>query len=235
MRRLYPSPAAVVTDADLIASYEFPPQRPWVRANMVATLDGAIRGNDGSSRSISTPADQRVFSLARRDADVILVGGGTIRAEDYRPSVRTVAVVTGRLDLPLSLRMFAERGPEHARPIVITTAESARSAPAGLLDAADVIACGSGRVDLPVAVAALAARDLGRIHCEGGPALLSGMVSAGLLDELLLTLVPTLHGGGGGEHIIDVPGGLDPAVRLVPAEVLEEDGTVLWRARRQEC
>ena len=235
MRRLYPSPAADVTEEDLSATSAFPPQRPWVRANMVATLDGAIRGHDGSSRSISTPADQWVFSLARREADVVLVGAGTIRAEDYRPSVRTVAIVTGRLDLPLSLRMFAERGPEHARPIVITTAESARLASEGLLDAADVIACGSGRVDLPRAVATLAARGLGRIHCEGGPALLSGMVSAGLLDELLLTLVPTLHGGGAGEHIIDIPGGLDPALRLVPAEVLEEDGTVLWRARKPAC
>ena len=65
-------------------------------------------------------------------------------------------------------------------------------------------------------MAALAARGLGRIHCEGGPALLSGMVSAGLLDELLLTLVPTLHGGGAGEHIIDIPGGLDPAAAPGP-------------------
>jgi riboflavin biosynthesis pyrimidine reductase len=235
VRRLYPPPAADVTDADLSASYAFPAQGSWVRANMVATLDGAIRGRDGSSRSISTPADQRVFSLARREADVILVGAGTIRAEDYRPSLRTVAVVTGRLDLPLTLRMFAERGPEHARPIVITTAESARAAPDGLRAAADVLACGSGRVDLQEAVAALAARGLVRVHCEGGPALLSGMISAGLLDELLLTLVPTLLGGGPGEHIIDVPGGLDPALRLVPTEILEEDGTVLWRARRPAC
>ena len=100
MRRIHPGPVAHLSDDDLRAAYAFPARRPWVRANMVSTLDGTMRGPDGSSRSISTPADQRVFALARRDADVILVGAGTIRAEDYRPSVRTVAIVTRRLDLP---------------------------------------------------------------------------------------------------------------------------------------
>jgi riboflavin biosynthesis pyrimidine reductase len=231
VRRLYPVPAADLSDEDLSAAYAFPEQRPWVRANMVSTLDGSMRGPDHGSRSISTPVDQRVFSIARRRADVILVGAGTIRAEDYRPSALTVAIVTSRLDLPLSLRMFSERTDTHARPIALTTARAAASASDELRAVIDVLPCGDDAVDLHRVVAELGERGLGRIHCEGGPSLLGDLVSAGLLDELLLTLVPRLLGGGSGEHIIDVTGGFDPPVRLVPEHILEQDGTVLLRAR----
>lgn len=232
MRRIHPGPEAALTDDDLRTAYAFPVRRPWVRANMVSTLDGTMRGPDGSSRSISTPTDQRVFRLARRDADVILVGAGTIRAEDYRPSVRTVAIVTRRLDLPLTLRMFAERTGEHARPIAFTTDASAAAAPSSLRDVIDIVGCGDDTVELPRVIADLRDRGLGRILCEGGPALLGDLISAGLLDELLLTLVPSLLGGGPREHILDVAGGLDPALRLSPRLVLEEEGTVLLQLGR---
>jgi riboflavin biosynthesis pyrimidine reductase len=232
MRRIHPAPAADVSDADLRAAYAFPGDRPWVRANMVSTLDGAMRGADGSSRSISTPADQRVFALARQDADAILVGAGTIRAEDYRPSVRTLAIVTARLDLPLSLRMFADRTDAHARPIAFTSDASAADAPPGLADVIDIVACGEGTVDLHRVISTLAGRGLGRILCEGGPRLLGDLIAADLLDELLLTLVPALRGGGPGEHIVDIPGGLAPGLRMTPRSVFEEDGTVLLRLGR---
>jgi riboflavin biosynthesis pyrimidine reductase len=232
VRRIHPTPAADLAEGDLRAAYAFPERRPWVRANMVSTLDGTMRGPDGSSRSISTPTDQRVFALARRDADAILVGAGTIRAEDYRPSVRTVAIVTRSLDLPLSLRMFSERTAEHARPIAFTTDAAAAGAPAALHDVIDIVGCGHDTVELPRVIADLHDRGLGRILCEGGPALLGDLISAALLDELLLTLVPALMGGGTREHILDIAGGLEPALRLVPRLVLEEEGTVLLQLGR---
>jgi riboflavin biosynthesis pyrimidine reductase len=232
VRRIHPGPEADLSDDDLRSAYAFPARRPWVRANMVSTLDGTMRGPDGSSRSISTATDQRVFRLARREADAILVGAGTIRAEDYRPSVHTVAIVTRRLDLPLTLRMFAERTAEHARPIAFTTAASAAAAPSSLRDVIDIVGCGEDAVELPRVIADLKDRGLGRILCEGGPALLGELVSAGLLDELLLTLVPSFMGGGPEEHILDIVGGLDPAVRLRPRLVLEDEGTVLLQLGR---
>ena len=231
MRRLLPAPIADLSDDDLRAVYTFPEQRPWVRANMVSTLDGAMRGTDGGSRSIGTPADQRVFSIARADADVILVGAGTIRTEDYRPSRKTVAIVSNRLDLPLTLRMLAERTDANPRPIAFTTDHAAAEASEALHALVDVVPCGSETVDLHRLVADLAARGLGHIHCEGGPSLLGDLAAAGLLDELLLTVVPRLLGGGPKEHILSVAGGFDPPLRLTPTHVLEEDGSVFIRAR----
>jgi len=232
MRRVHPEPQAELTDEELGSLYAFPTEGRWIRANMVSTLDGAMRGPDGGSRSINTAADQRVFSIARLAADVTLVGAGTIRAEDYRPSLRPIAIVTSRLDLPLTLRLFAERTDAHPRPLVMTTAEAAGRAPEELATAADLIPCGSVSVDLALVIEELVERGLKHINCEGGPGLLGDLAAAGLLDELLLTLSPALLGGGPSEHILNVTGGLQPALRLTTAHVLSEDGTVLIRARR---
>ena len=118
MRRL----AAVdpeLSDEDLLALRRAPsPQDapgPWVRAVFVSSLDGAT-ALDGRSGTLGSPADRRQFALARTDADVILVGAGTVRAEGYAgplvdaaararraarglPEHPAVAVVTGSLDL----------------------------------------------------------------------------------------------------------------------------------------
>ena len=184
-----------------------------------------MRGPDGSSRSISTPADQRWFSRLRHQPDVLLVGAQTIRSEDYRPSRRVVAVVSRSLDLPPTLRMLAERTDEHPRPIVLTTDEAASGPPVHLAELTDIVACGPGSVDLTRAVAELTSRGLQRIQCEGGPRLLGDLIAADLLDELLLTLTPRLLGGAGSEHIVDVPGGLDRRGRI--ASMQADEGTVL--------
>lgn len=205
----------------------FPEGTAWVRAVMASTLDGAMRGPDGGSRAISSPADQRWFAALRQQPDVLLVGASTIRAEDYRPSRKTIAVVSGSLDLPASLRMLADRTDEHPRPIVLTSAESAARAPGHLRRLADVVACGDRTVDLVRARAELLDRGLTRIQCEGGPRLLSGLVEADLLDELLLTITPRLLGGGPSEHIVHVPGGVARRMRLVQAQV--DEGTVLMQ------
>ena len=203
----------------------FPEGRFWVRAVMAMTLDGAVRGADGGSRSISSPADQRWFSALRSDADAVLVGAGTIRAEDYRPSRKVLAIVTESLHLPPTLRMFSERGPEHARPLVLTTASAATDAPAHLQQASDVIACGDSHVDLAACLEELRDRGLLRVQCEGGPHLLSGLMAAGLLDQLLLSITPMLVGGGGSDHVVTVPGGLGDPRQFRLADLQHDEGT----------
>ena len=68
---------------------------PVLRLNFVATLDGAATGADGLSGSINSAADHRGFAAMRRAADVLLVGAGTVRAEEYGPA-RTPMVVVSR-------------------------------------------------------------------------------------------------------------------------------------------
>lgn len=233
MRRLLPTPIEEVPDDVLPSLFAFAGTSRWVRGSMVASLDGAVRGRDGSSRSIASEADRRVFSLLRRDCDVILVGAGTVRDERYRPSIHPIAVVTRTLDLPADLPLFTQRDEHTPRTLALTTARAAEQLSAHHADVLDVIVCGEVDVDLHVAIDALAQIGLRRIHCEGGPRLLTSLATADLLDELLLTVSPLLVGTPDGDHIVSVDHGLEPPIHLTTTQVLEEDGTVFLRSGRQ--
>ena len=84
MRIIHPRVAEL--DQDGIADlYAYPPDRPWLRANFVSTLDGSAQGTDGRSGTINGPADHLVFQVNRALAEVILVGAQTTRTEGYKP------------------------------------------------------------------------------------------------------------------------------------------------------
>jgi riboflavin biosynthesis pyrimidine reductase len=220
---------------------------PWVRANMIASVDGAAVV-DGRSGGLSGNADRLVFSVLRSLADVVLVGAGTARAEKYRPAQRghiwtalregrppapPIAVVTRELDLDLDGPLLADPD-DQARTILLTT----QAAPAGRRSAAesraDVIVAGRDSVTPAAAIDALAARGHRKILVEGGPNLLRQITDAGLLDELCLTFSPVLEGGFSGRILAGT--GLSPAapmpVGLTLAHVLEDSGSLLCRYLR---
>lgn len=224
MRQLIPPTDG---EPDLLALYGGAPA--YVRAGFVLSADGAAV-LDGGSRALSSPADRLVFRTLRAVADVILVGAGTTKVEDYGtirltadgvawrqaqdlPELPRVAVVSRTLDI--DERVLA--GP---RPIVITCA----AADASGLDA-DVIVAGEDEVDIAAGLDVLAASGLRRVLCEGGPRLLSSVIAAGRLDELCLTSAPLLVGPTA-QLLPDV---LDTPLRLDLQHLLEEDGVLLGR------
>lgn len=233
-----------IDDDDLAELYAYPADldAPWVRANFVATLDGAASGDDGRSGSINGDADKRVFGLLRSLADVVLVGAGTARTEGYRP-VRTrevwrdlrsrlglppapaLVVVTRSLSLPDGVLEHVDGG----GPVLVVAAADAdadRVADArSSLGADAVIQAGEGAVDLAGALQQLGARGFSRVLCEGGPSLMSDLVGAGLLDELCLTVAPRIVGGEGPR--ITTGGPLNLGLRL--GHVIESEGVLLTR------
>jgi riboflavin biosynthesis pyrimidine reductase len=246
MRQLFPAASPDAGNGDLSAErlaglYAYPAgDRPWLRANMVQSVDGAA-AVDGRSGGLSGDADKQVFRTLRSLADVVLVGAGTVRDEHYRPAQLSamqpglrdgraatppIAVISGRLDVDLSTSLFTEAPPE-ARTIVITS----QTAPPGRLKqaqgAADVIVAGTGQVDLPAALDALAERGLRRVLTEGGPHLLAQLAAAGRLDELCVTVSPVLGAGDAGRILAGpaLPGGLP----LSLGHVLEDQGFLLCR------
>jgi riboflavin biosynthesis pyrimidine reductase len=225
MRRIYPPSGEIEPDeVEPDDAYAYPVDRPWLRANMVSTLDGAAAGGDGLTASVSGEADRRVFAALRRLADVVLVGAGTARAEGYRPAGLPIAVVTGRLDLDLTSPLFTEA--KH-RTIVFTCG----AAPATQRELAstltDLVICGDRQVDVRLAVDALHARGFRRLLCEGGPTLLRHLVAAGLLDELCLTVSPYLTGGGAMRILAGSP--LDKPAEARLTQLLEDDGWLFSR------
>lgn len=221
-------PPGEVTDEDLEALYVVP-RRPWLRVNMVTTLDGAATGPDGVTDSINDAADNRVFALLRRLADVVVVGAGTVRAEEYGPLRKPLVVVSRRGALPPTLR-----DPERVRGgrvLMATCAEASGLAETRrVLGDEQVLVLGDTEVDLARLVPALSELGFDSILSEGGPSLLRDLLAAGAVDDLCTTIVSRAIAGihrritVGDE--IDVP--LD--LRLL----LEEGGTLLgrWEAPR---
>ncbi|OZM80144.1 pyrimidine reductase family protein [Pseudonocardia sp. MH-G8] len=236
MRPLLPASGDDLDDARLAARYAYPDDlaAPFVRVNFVTSTDGAV-SVEGRSAGLGSPPDRRVFLLLRELADVVLVGAGTVRAEDYggarRPTRGTdrpppVAVVTRSADLDPAGRLFTDG---RVPPIVLTLTSAPpqrrdRLAAAG----ADVVAL--ERLTPDLLLAELARRGLHRVLCEGGPTLFGELVAADAVDELCLTLAPLLAGGPAGRIAVGPQGA--HLHRLQLADVLHEDDVLLLRYRR---
>ncbi|MFD9125272.1 dihydrofolate reductase family protein [Kitasatospora sp. NPDC059571] len=243
--RPVPDPAALASLADLYAYPSAAADRPWLRGNMVAALDGAAR-LAGLSEGLSSAADKRIFGVLRALADVVLVGAETVRAEGYRPAraraefaaaraaagqapAPAVAVVSRGLRLDLSAPLFTE---PLVRTVVVTTEDSPADARRAVAEVADVVVAGERSVDPAAAVAALAARGWTRQLTEGGPRLLGGLAAAGVLDELCLSLAPLLTSGEA-PRIVQGPQ-LPQAQSMRLVSLLEDDGFLFTRYVRRD-
>jgi riboflavin biosynthesis pyrimidine reductase len=236
--RLLGADTSELDEHELAELYGYPAPG-WLRANMVASADGA-GSFDGLSAGLSSDADRRLFGLLRALADVIVVGAGTARTEGYRPARRRaalaglragrtvtapIALVSRSLDLDLSVPLFADAPPD-ARTIVITCADSPADRRAATEQVADVIVAGAAQVDLVEAFGVLGKRGLGRMLCEGGPTLLGRVAADGLLDELCLTVSPLLAGPGAPRITAGAP---FPARPMALAHVLQDEGFLFCR------
>ncbi|MFJ8348672.1 pyrimidine reductase family protein [Streptomyces sp. NPDC094153] len=238
------------TFAELAAAYAYPERgaaagEPWLRANMVATLDGAAQ-HEGRSQPISSAADMRIFGTLRALADVVVVGAETVRQEGYRPAraraefaalreaagqgpAPAIAVVTASLELDFSLPLFAS---PLVPTLVLTGAAAApeRIAAAEKAGARVVIAGDGVGVDPARAVRELGGLGHTRLLTEGGPRLLGQMVASGVLDEMCLTISPMLTAGDS-QRIVGGPSVTVPR-RFTLASLLEDDGFLFGRYRR---
>ncbi|GAA2729431.1 pyrimidine reductase family protein [Streptomyces nogalater] len=236
--------------AELAAAYAYPDPapgapRPWLRANMVSSLDGAAH-HDGHSKPLSSAADMRIFGTLRALADVVLVGAETVRQEGYRPArvraefagaraaagqapVPAIAIVSASLDLDFTLPLFTS---PPVPTLVLTGAAAAPDRVAAAEKAgARVLVAGEGAgVEPARAVEVLAGLGHTRLLTEGGPRLLGQLIAAEVLDELCLTVSPTLTAGDAQR----IAGGPAVAVphRFDLVSLLEEDGFLFGRYRR---
>ncbi len=235
---LWPRPSDGPLDDAALAALYGRPDRPHLRMNFVSSIDGAVTV-DGYSAELSGEPDKRVFGLLRMLCDGLVVAAGTLRHEGYR-AIRlderrrawrrshglaeypTLVVVSGSLRLDPAQAAFADAP---ARPVVLTRGDA--TAPPGLTEVADVVACGDDRVDLAAGLAELRRRGLGQLLCEGGPQLFGALTAAGLVDEVCLTVAPLLAGPGAGR----ITAGDPSPVRHLPLRhvLAAADGTLMLR------
>jgi riboflavin biosynthesis pyrimidine reductase len=196
--------AAVVRDLGLRDEASLPADgRPRVVAVMIASADGraAVGGRSGP---LGHPSDRDLLRSVREEADAILVGPGTLRAEGYanlldpdqrarrraagRAALPDVATISRSLDVPSEVGLFAE-----ADAVVrVYTARAGAVAARGATVHVHAMADPSPRAALQHLRAEAGVR---AVACEGGPTLLRALVADGCLDDLLLTLAPLLAAG----------------------------------------
>jgi diaminohydroxyphosphoribosylaminopyrimidine deaminase / 5-amino-6-(5-phosphoribosylamino)uracil reductase len=186
--------------------------RPWVTVKVAMSLDGKIATRSGESRWISSPPSRERVHALRDRADAVLVGIGTVIADNPLLTVRPSpadgrqplrVVLDSELRLPLDSALAAPAGA--APTLVAYSADRVAAHPQGgvrrtMLEerGVDLLALpedDAGRVDLGELMRSLGQRGLNEVLVEGGGELIAGFVSAGLVDELLACIAPVLIGG----------------------------------------
>jgi len=164
-------------------------QRPFLVWKVAATLDGRVAAADGTSRWVSSEESRRDVHRLRAECDAVVVGVGTVLADDPHLSVRDAG---GSLAGEQPLRVVVD---SHGR-----TPGSARvlddAAPTWIATTAELGAGPEGGVDLGALMKELWARERSLVMLEGGPTLAGAFIRAGLVDRLVLYLAPTLLGAG---------------------------------------
>ena len=209
----------------LLGEAQAPPWRPFVAVKFAQTLDGRIATATGDSKWISSDQERRVSHALRAACDAVLVGAGTVLADDPRLTVR---MVEGRspirvvLDSTLRIPLNANVLDDSAHTVVVTTDRSAparrmalKSRGVGVI----VAKAGAGGVDLHDALCALHDQGIRSVLVEGGGGVITSFLSQGVTDRLIVALAPTVIGAGveavGDLNVLRVSEGLKLANREV--------------------
>jgi diaminohydroxyphosphoribosylaminopyrimidine deaminase/5-amino-6-(5-phosphoribosylamino)uracil reductase len=217
-------------------------KRPHLTLKLATTLDGRIATRRGESRWITGPQARTRVHLMRAQADAVLIGAGTARADDPMLDVRGLGprvvqpvrvVADGGLSLPLTGRLVASAGDIPLRVLHRPGAPAERRAALNGLgvETVEVAVGDNGSLDLADALRRLTQGGVTRVLCEGGGKLAAGLLAAGLVDEIALFTAGKAIGGDG------IPGiggfGLDllaeaPEFRLERVEPVGGDVFSFW-------
>jgi diaminohydroxyphosphoribosylaminopyrimidine deaminase / 5-amino-6-(5-phosphoribosylamino)uracil reductase len=175
-------------------------RRPFVVLKSAVSLDGRIAAADGTSRWLTGEETRRRAHKLRADVDAVLVGSGTVLADDPQLTVRLSdqaprlplrVVLDGRGRTPPAARVVDGSAPTLL--VVGPDADSARLRQTGA-DVAVVPPADDGEIDLSAVLGVLWARDVRSVLVEGGSTVASAFLRRGLVDKLALHVAPLLLG-----------------------------------------
>jgi diaminohydroxyphosphoribosylaminopyrimidine deaminase / 5-amino-6-(5-phosphoribosylamino)uracil reductase len=180
-------------------------RRPYVHVKIAQSLDGRITG--GTSRWISSPESRKRVHTMRAEYDAVLVGAGTVRADDPSLTVRLVngrdpdvVVLDGAFSLSAGRRVFK---PHPARRVYLVTTEQAlrrNREKARILSARGIMLLGlpgkGEQLQIGRVMKELYRRNIGSVLVEGGGSVFSQFIAEGLVDELTLFVSPDFFGKG---------------------------------------
>jgi riboflavin biosynthesis pyrimidine reductase len=194
------------SSADGIADFYRVSADLHLRVNMVVSLDGNFAGPSGSSRDLSGPLDLKALLTLRLLSDVVLVGAKTALGEKYRytqvrDDLRSVAphnppfcLISSTLQIPSEAPILSD---SVHKPIIITCASGDAQWSENfnrLTPLADIHVLNTPALDGVKIRETLHSLGFKKIICEGGPKLLNTLLASQVVDELDLTISPTIVG-----------------------------------------
>lgn len=224
--------------------------RPYVTMNMAMTVDGKITSARREEPAFTSRRDKKTMDRYRAEADAILLGAGTLRADDpplhvrdpemiaYRASLGKPAgllnvLVTAGASVDPESRFFRTAGP--AGRVVATVEDAPPERIEALRRVAEVWPLGRGTVDLRALLVRLRARGVERLLVEGGGETNWGFVRDDLVDEIYVTIAPALLGGRDAPTLCEgegLPMDRQRRLELVASEVLDGEIYCRYRVRR---
>ncbi|MCK4274347.1 MAG: bifunctional diaminohydroxyphosphoribosylaminopyrimidine deaminase/5-amino-6-(5-phosphoribosylamino)uracil reductase RibD, partial [Dehalococcoidales bacterium] len=178
---------------------------PFVTVKFAQTLDGRIATASGASRWISSPESRKLAHRLRTHHDAILVGIGTVLADDPELTVRLVRgrnptriILDSKLRVPLEARVLADQ--ETARTLVTATPTADKDKLTALrkmgIEVLTVPPDAQGRVDVSELLKILAQRQISSVLVEGGGEIITSFLRLGLADKLVVFIAPKILGRG---------------------------------------
>lgn len=182
-------------------------RRPYVLLSVAMSIDGHIDDASSARLRLSGPEDLDRVDAERAAADAILAGAGTLRADNPGLLVkderrRAERVAAGRPEFPVKVTLTAtgnldsrlDLWHQGGAKVVYTTAAGAERLGGRLAGLAEVVALGSGSVELGAVLDDLGGRGVRRLLVEGGTGIHTAFLSGGLADELHLAIAPIIVG-----------------------------------------
>ncbi len=225
--------------------------RPVVHINVAMSADGKLSTRERRQVRISGPADFARVDRIRAESDAVMVGIGTVLADDpsltvKSPDLTAMRVARGMPGNPVRIVVDSRaRTPPDASILhkgegerIIACSERADPEKKKLLGrSATVLVAGQDRVDLTLLLSLLYERGIRKLMVEGGGTLIAGLFSAGLVDELTCFVGNMIIGGRDAPTLADGPGFIDEDafVRLSLSGMERMDNGILltWRVRRE--
>ncbi|MGY2806751.1 bifunctional diaminohydroxyphosphoribosylaminopyrimidine deaminase/5-amino-6-(5-phosphoribosylamino)uracil reductase RibD [Bradyrhizobium sp. USDA 4506] len=217
-------------------------KRPHVILKLAVSADDKIAASGGKTVTITGEAARTRVHLLRAQSDAILVGIGTVKADDPLLTCRLPGMAVRspvRLVLDRALRISGDSRLVHSAretPLWVLTSDMAEAPAAVKLGAAGaqvirVVASAPQGLDLPSVLHALAEKGISRLLVEGGSRVANSFVAAGLVDEIWLLRGPDAIGADGVPALDAMP--LDaitqsPAFSLRASEALAKDVLTIY-------
>lgn len=263
--RLYPRPLEELPAELVHADPKFPgfsrstnpDEVPYVAINMVSTLDGKV-SMGGKASPIGSPVDRRIMSNIRCAVDAVLVGAGTVRAEEMNltvpeelsakrkakglPEQPLGVILVGSGELPLRRRIFRPEGRRRDQRLVIVAGQATpgRTLREASNLGARIVRAQSSGIPEPREILKLLKDllDVGTVLLEGGPSVNGSFFSSGVVDELFLTLSPKIFPSSRDTLSLAATHKAEPAITdfdLVSVHSSQKTGELYLRYAKRHC